>query len=421
MIVRVMRASVSSARRDGDSASDVVGTGARRAADVVIIGAGLAGCVAASTLARSKIDVVLIDASPVVPPGLRAEKFGTEILDLFDRLDLGETVRAAATPISSVCIARFGRVMKRRPRLEYAFAYRELITALRAALPARIDVRFGRVVDIASGADLQRVTLNDGSVVEARLLIVATGPNAAIHRRVGIGVIDTQRDHSICIGFDLKRPPDTFPFESIVYHGERWSDRVSYITLFPIGSRMRANLFVYRAHDEPWMQAFRQAPEAVLRETLPNLERVCGPLEIEGKVEIRPIDLRTTAGHDRDGVVLIGDAYCTSCPVSGTGMHKALIDVTRLCRQYVPAWLTTPGMNAEKISTFYADRVKVSFDVSSLALSGRLRGRAVGRGLRWILARAAKDAHSACAFTVHRGVEIAAVLRSSIVGRREQV
>lgn len=392
-----------------------------RRADVVIIGAGLAGCVAASTLAKAKADVVLIDAAAVVPPSLRAEKLGTDILALFDRLGLGNTVRTAATPISSVWIARYGRVMKRRSRLEYSFTYKDLITALRANLPASIDLRFRRVADIVSSPDLQRVTLNDGSVVEARLLIVATGPSAAIHRRLGVESVDATRDHSICIGFDLKKPPSAFPFESIVYYGEHWDDRVSYISLFPIGSRMRANLFVYREHDEPWMQDFRRFPAETLRKTLPNFEKVCGPIEIEGNVNIRPIDMRLTKGHERAGVVLIGDAYCTSCPVSGTGMHKALIDVERLCREYVPAWLATLGMGPDKIAAFYADKVKVDFDRRSLALSNRLRGLATGRGTRWRVARAAADVRSACAFTVHRCTQMAGALITPIAEFLERI
>ncbi|MCJ2047293.1 FAD-dependent monooxygenase [Methylobacterium sp. J-078] len=394
---------------------------APRRTDVVIIGAGLAGSVAASTLAQGGIDVVVIDAAAVVPPSLRAEKLGTPILALFDRLGLGETVRATATPISSVWIARFGRVMTRRTRREYAFAYKDLITALRAMLPKQVELRFGRVADIASGADIQRVTLSDGSVVEGRLLIVATGPGAAIHRRVGIDIVDAQRDHSICIGFYLKAPPAAFPFESIVYYGERWNDRVSYISLFPIGSRMRANLFVYRDHDEPWIQSLRSDPAETLRRTLPNLERICGPIEIEGNLDIRPIDLRQTQGHERAGVVLIGDAYCTSCPVSGTGMHKALIDVERLCREYVPAWFATPGMDADKVSAFYADTVKIEFDRSSLAISNRLRGLAVGRGARWRVSRVVANARSACAFTAHRCAHLAAVLAAPVTEFLERI
>jgi 2-polyprenyl-6-methoxyphenol hydroxylase-like FAD-dependent oxidoreductase len=409
--------------RKAGSEQEAVDAGSRnvRRADVVVIGAGLAGSVAASTLARANTDVVLIDAAAIVPPSLRAEKLGTDILALFDRLGLGETVRAAATPIRSVWIARFGRVMKRRSRLEYAFAYKNLVTALRANLPSQVDLRFGRVADIASGSDLQRVTLNDGTIVEARLLIVATGPSAAIHRRVGIDIVDATRDHSICIGFYLERPPSEFPFESIVYYGERWNDRVSYISLFPIESRMRANLFVYRQHDEAWMRDFRQAPAETLRRTLPNLEKVCGSIAVEGAVDIRPIDLRLTEGHERSGVVLIGDAYCTSCPVSGTGMHKALIDVERLCQEYVPAWLATPGMGAEKIAKFYADGVKSEFDRNSLALSNRLRGIAVGRGARWTLARAGANARSAAAFTTHRCAQAAAVFLTPIAELLERL
>ena len=43
------------------------------------------------------------------------------------------------------------------------------------------------------------------------------------------------------------------------------------------------------------------------------------------------------------GVVLIGDAFATSCPAAGTGARKVLTDVERLCNVYVPKWLATPG------------------------------------------------------------------------------
>ena len=37
---------------------------------------------------------------------------------------------------------------------------------------------------------------------------------------------------------------------------------MAYLTLFPIGSTMRANLMVYRDMTDPWLPAFRKAPEA---------------------------------------------------------------------------------------------------------------------------------------------------------------
>ena len=33
---------------------------------------------------------------------------------------------------------------------------------------------------------------------------------------------------------------------------------MAYLTLFPIGTRMRANLFVYRSFDDPWLRELRR-------------------------------------------------------------------------------------------------------------------------------------------------------------------
>jgi hypothetical protein len=53
--------------------------------------------------------------------------------------------------------------------------------------------------------------------------------------------------HSISIGFDIAPVGrNRFDFSALTYHAERVSDRVAFLTLFPIGSAMRANLFVYR-------------------------------------------------------------------------------------------------------------------------------------------------------------------------------
>lgn len=386
-----------------------------RRTDVIVIGAGLAGTCAATALSRNGYDVVLIEATATVPPTLRAEKLDGAILDLFERIGLADIVRAAATPIYSLWIARYGQLMTRRFKREYGFSYNSLITTLRAALPAAVDLRIARITQAESGPDRQRVTLADGSAVEGRLLVLATGHGDALRRRLGIEGVAVQSDHSLCIGFFLKTPRGRFPFESLIYGGERREDRVAYLSLFPIGTRMRANLFVYRTHAEPWTRAFRENPAAMLRQTLPNLEALSGPIEIDEPVDIRPIDLRIAENHARDGVVLIGDAFCTSCPISGTGMRKALIDVDRLCHEHVPAWFATPGMNAEKIARFYADPVKTSFDADSLRMSEALRGITVGEGRRWALRRIKNTCRTQVSFAMHRGAHIAASVLGTIV------
>ena len=94
---------------------------------------------------------------------------------------------------------------------------------------------------------------------------------------------------------------------------------------------------------------------------MPGL-KIVGAFKVTGDVKIRPADLYVSAGHRQAGVVLVGDAFGTSCPVTGTGAGKVFNDVQRLCNVHVPRWLASPGMGEEKIVAFYDDPVKCAYD-----------------------------------------------------------
>jgi hypothetical protein len=81
--------------------------------------------------------------------------------------------------------------------------------------------------------------------------------------------------------------------------------------------------------------------------------------------------------------VLVGDAFSTSCPAAGTGTTKVFTDVERLCNSYIPRWLSTEGMGAQKIAGFYNDPEKTACEARSLAKAHHLRSLSIENGLRW--------------------------------------
>ena len=116
---------------------------------------------------------------------------------------------------------------------------------------------------------------------------------------------------------------------------------------------------------------------------MPGLEALAGDFEVTGFVKIRPVDLYVTRGHLQPGIVLVGDAFCTSCPAAGTGVNKVLTDVERLCNIHIPGWLSTPGMGEAKIAAFYDDPVKRASDAQSTAKAYYLRSLCTESGLPW--------------------------------------
>jgi 2-polyprenyl-6-methoxyphenol hydroxylase-like FAD-dependent oxidoreductase len=85
--------------------------------------------------------------------------------------------------------------------------------------------------------------------------------------------------------------------------------------------------------------------------------------------------------------VLVGDAFCTVCPNTGTGVDKALTDAEQLCTVHIPNWLKTPGMGWDKIAQFYADPVKVGRDSSSRRMSLESRSIKMDSGAYWAYRR----------------------------------
>jgi 2-polyprenyl-6-methoxyphenol hydroxylase-like FAD-dependent oxidoreductase len=116
---------------------------------------------------------------------------------------------------------------------------------------------------------------------------------------------------------------------------------------------------------------------------MPGLRKLTGDIEVGEPIKIRPVDLYVTQGYRQPGIVLVGDAFATSCPAAGTGVNKVLTDVERLCNIHIPRWLATAGMGGDKIAAYYDDEVKKDCDSFSAAKAHYLRSISIDAGLSW--------------------------------------
>jgi 2-polyprenyl-6-methoxyphenol hydroxylase-like FAD-dependent oxidoreductase len=361
--------------------------------DIAIAGGGLAGSTAAAMLAAAGFEVVLIDPHPTYPPDFRCEKLDSSQVRILHRTGLADRVLQAATFDGTSSVARFGRLLDTRPGDQHGIFYDVLVNTIRDQIPQQVSRICAKVSDIALSSDRQTVKLSNGDSFSARLVVVANGLNSGLRHKLGMTQQILSPCHSVMLGFDLvPRGRAKFDFCALTYYSERPTDKTAYITLFPIGSNMRANLSVYRDMKDPWLRDFREAPQQTLFASLPGLRRLLGDFDVPDFVKIRPADLYLTGGHRRAGAVLVGDAFATSCPAAGTGTGKVFTDVERLCNVYVPQWFATAGMGVEKISAFYNDPVKQACDAHSLAKAYHLRSLSIETGMGWRVRRSARFA-----------------------------
>ena len=362
-----------------------------RHADVVVVGGGFAGSFAAAMLSRSGIESLLIDPHRVYPPDFRCEKLDSAQLQTLALTGLADPILNVSTPYRETWAARFGRIVEVRPEAAHGILYDTLVNTARDCISPPCETIRDKVVGISTGSVLQKITLSNGEVISTRLAVLATGLNMGLRHKLNMAHEVISANHSVSIGFDIQPVGrDRFPFPSLTYFAERPSDRMAYLTVFPIGGSIRVNLFGYRDLHDAWLKQLRDGPKEVLYAMWPGLRGILGDFSVSGRVHIRPVDLYVTRGSPRDGVVLVGDAFSTSCPAAGTGVRKALVDVERLCNTHIPRWLATPGMSAKKTEAFYEDDVKRRCDEFSIRKAFELRSFSIDPGVRWTAMRWAK-------------------------------
>ncbi|MFK4658194.1 2-polyprenyl-6-methoxyphenol hydroxylase-like FAD-dependent oxidoreductase [Bradyrhizobium japonicum] len=363
-----------------------------RYTDIAIIGGGLSGSTAAAMLGRAGISTVLIDPHASYPADFRVEKLSGQVqVERFLKTGIGESVLRRATFAGENWIARFGRLLDKAPSRQFNILYDSLVNAVRDEIPAGVERICAKAVSLSTSPERQKITLSNEETISARLVVLANGLNVGLRHQLGIARKIISACHSISIGFDVvPAGRNSFDFPALTYFSERPSDRIPYITLFPTGPRMRANLFVYRGVDDPWLRELRRAPAETLNAALPRLKRITGAFDIAGEIKIRPVDLYVNDASGQPGLVLVGDALSTSCPAAGTGCDKVFTDVERLCNVHIPGWLTSDGMDTDKIAGFYADPVKRACDEWSAAKAFEFRSVSIGTSPYWTAQRWAR-------------------------------
>ena len=169
-----------------------------RETDIAIVGAGLAGSLAAAMLGRAGHAVTLVDPFERCRPDFRCEKLEEAHVDALRRAGVLDEVLPAALRYEDIWVARLGRLAEVKPIVEYGIEYSALVNRLRSLVPRDVPFVQSKVSGLSLTPERQTLTLTSGEQISARLVIGANGVMADL-----IG--HAARDQPLPFGLDRLR------------------------------------------------------------------------------------------------------------------------------------------------------------------------------------------------------------------------
>jgi len=348
---------------------------------ILIVGGGIAGSLLALVLGRRGLPVTVVDPRRDPPAMFRNEKLGKDQIALLKEL-------GALSPFEAACWPQGAYAGRDRPPLSDCGApHQTWLKSVRAAWPDSVTFIEDSVTAIDGDSAAPSITLAGGETLNGRLVVLASGHMHQLHTQLGIAVNMLRPALSVCLGFSVSAGR----FVPSQVHPVPFGHDIGYVSIFPMPGETRVNLFSYRPISDPWTRRMARDPLGALAEVSPDAALALEGLPLVRRCELRGIDLYATEGHQRAGVVLIGDSFQAPCPSTGTGMLRILHDIKLLADVYLPRWLATPGMDAGKIAGFYKDPAKRRLDARTVR--GSLRGRqwATNGGFKWRVLRLARQ------------------------------
>lgn len=359
--------------------------------DVLIVGGGIAGSVAAWTFSRQGLSVALIDERDFAAPFFRAERISSlAIADLRD-LGLGELIDEVALPLETTAVIKGGKVQRTTYEVDYSVPLWQLVNRIRESLKESplVDFISDVVGSVDTGPEVQTVFLKKGQrELCGKLLVVATGASTAFLKNIGVAREIISKNHSSTFGFDLIPGPDfELPASSVTIRICR--EGADYMNVFPTPEGgFRANLFTYWSAGDAVQKEFVKGDStALLKRLSPSLMNSTGSWTVGETLECGAVSVMKSTGYEKPGFVLIGDAYGRICPCCGRGINKVIRDVLTL-QKMVPGWIADDvALTPEVLASYYHDDTREAYEEWVYTQSLTLRERIVESTPKQVLRR----------------------------------
>lgn len=302
--------------------------------DIAIIGAGLAGQIAAIALARVGRHVALVAPTPT-----KRDRRTTALMDqsirFMDRLGLWSRIEPSAARLSTMQIIDGTDRLLRAPTVAFrsseiglgAFGWNMPNAALLEVLAEAVEKEnnitviegMAETIDVAT--DMVTITLSDQDTITSTFLIGADGKKSKVREAAGIGVKSwSYPQTAMVLNFSHSRPHDNVSTEFHTPTGP--------FTQVPLPGNRSSLVWVVKPEQAAEMTALPLAD--LSRRVEERMQSMLGTVQVEDDVQTWPLSSMTAHHFGKGRVALVGEAGHGFPPIGAQGLNLSLRDIMTL-------------------------------------------------------------------------------------------
>ncbi len=334
--------------------------------DVIVIGAGFCGSIIGLRARELGLSFRIVDPTSRYPDAFRAEKLEVDQSEMLEALGVINHVHPKNTPpITQVHTFSGTRETVNVRSKHQGLAYADTVNSMRKSLLESDSIIKARVEDFEESAEECKVVVRDDKgprELRCRYLVVASGMDRNIRRRLRYEQTADSELISTTIGFVIESLQDSgFKYGAFNFRPPTFVHGLHYVTFFPIGARMRANLFTSWSPADTPVRNMKSETETELARWFPDMTNIIGPFRVSAEAESYSTKYYRHAPPAGTRIAVVGDAFQSVNPANGVGLSKCLTDVTVLTEL-----LSNAASSDVDLSNYYSDPRKLSVDAEGL-------------------------------------------------------
>ena len=306
--------------------------------DVVIIGGGLVGASLAAALKSSGLEVALLEKQPAatqaagwdsriyaISPGNAA--FLAEC-DAWQHLDMSRVQPVSAMRVFGDTGAEldFSAYQIGAPELNFIIENRLLQQALWQQLQQQENLTLflqGQSSSIEWLSDSAQLTLDDGRVLHAKLIVGADGRDSWVRQQAGIEAkVSAYQQDGVVANFQVEKPHRGTAFQ--------WFQTDGILALLPLPQQMVS--MVWSLSPTKSAELLALTPVALCAQVAAASQQTLGELKLVTPPAAFPLRLMKLAHIIAPRLVLVGDAAHNVHPLSGQGVNLGFRDARELAK-----------------------------------------------------------------------------------------